>query len=73
MSRPVHGEPIQGRRQEEDGPRGHPGARKQRSTGVVIYSGLGSFKGWIDYGPPPEHDVRATALKRAACASPRGR
>ena len=30
-------------------------------------------RGGSAYGPPPEPDVRATALKRAACASPRGR
>ena len=30
-------------------------------------------RGGSAFGPPPEPDVRATALKRAACASPRAR
>ena len=47
--------------------------RTGRKTGTVTEGTSRSIKGWIGLGPPPEPDVRATALKRAACASPRGR
>ena len=47
--------------------------RTGRKTGTVTEGTSRSIKEWIGLGPPPEPDVRATALKRAACASQRGR